>query len=514
MKTLLKLSLLATFCSLLSAAPVTWYLNNVTFTDGGRAFGSFTHDSAVPSAPFTNINVQTTPAPSTQSAASAVGGGNYTMVLVASPGSPLSFVSPGNGINVRRLQLLSTQTPLGGGNMTIPVAGNEGFCDVATCGDLVGAQTRSIASGQLVRASANAPVTWYLTATMDDGSQAVGSFDFDPATGTYSNVDVALTPGTTATTSARLRFSRALGNSPTAAIFQSDQNVQGGTRVFAIATPNSLAGATSMLLTPGANAAGSYQGTCPSGSAGTCQITAPINVVSGTLVAARPEGFMKVVSQIADGGGWQTGLILTNTSDAAAPYAIAFHKDDGTPFEVAGIGGFAAGTVQPGGTAFLTSTNPAALTQGSAIVMGGQNFSISTIFTWKNANAGGDQQGTVTGDAQGSVSFSVPFDNTGGSVGGFAITNTSPASVTVLVVAYDETGRVLLSDSSLTLPAFGHTAFNFQNRPGFSTLADKRGLLRVFAIHPGATPPYPGLNGLLLKFLPNGSFTTVAVTNQ
>jgi hypothetical protein len=232
------------------------------------------------------------------------------------------------------------------------------------------------------------------------------------------------------------------------------------------------------------------------------------------ITTIRPAGFTKVVSQIADGGGWQTSMIITNTTDTAAPYAVVFYKDDGTPFDVGGIGSFSAGTVQPGGSAFLTSTNPSVLTQGSAMLYGGQNFAISTIFTWKNANAGGDQQGTVTGDPQGSVSFSVPFDNTGGAVGGFAITNTSPASVTVQVVAYDEAGRIILVDSSITLPAHGHTAFNFQNRAGFSTLAGKRGLLRVFAIHPGATPPYPGLNGLLLRFLPNGSFTTIAVTNQ
>jgi hypothetical protein len=349
---------------------------------------------------------------------------------------------------------------------------------------------------------------------MDDGSQAVGSFDFDTATGTYANVDVAITGGTSLTTTARLRFSRPLGNSPTTATFQSDQNVQGGTRVFVMTSPVSLAGISVTALTPGAAGAGSYQGICPVGTPPSCQIGVPINVVSGMITTVKPTGFTKVVSQVADGGGWQTSMIITNTTDAAAPYAVVFAKDDGTPFDVGGIGNFAAGTVQPGGSAFLTSSNPSTLTQGSAVLMGGQNFAVSTIFTWKNANAGGDQQGTVTGDAQGAVSFSVPFDNTGGAVGGFAITSTSPSSVTVQVVAYDETGRIILVDSSLTLAAFGHTAFNFQNRAGFSTLADKRGLLRVFAIHPGATPPYPGLNGLLLKFLPNGSFTTIAVTNQ
>ncbi|MEP7363361.1 MAG: hypothetical protein ABI972_08910 [Acidobacteriota bacterium] len=514
MKTHLNLALLFASCSLLSAAPVTWYLNNVTFTDGGRAFGSFVYDSAVPAAPFSEINVQTTPAASTASGSSAIGGGLYSSVLVASTGQPLSFISSGNGISIRRLQLLSTQAPLGAGNLSVAVAGTEGFCDLASCTNLIGTQTRSIAAGQLVRGSTTTPATWYLTATMDDGSQAVGSFDFDTASGTYSNVDVAITGGTLLTANSRLLFSRPLGNSPTTATFQTDQNVQGGTRVFVLASPVSLASTNAIALTPGLGGAGSYQGVCPAGTPPSCQIAVPVNVVSGMITTIRPMGFTKVVSQIADGGGWLTSMIITNTTDSAAPYAVVFSKDDGTPFDVGGIGSFAAGTVQPGGSAFLTSTNPPTLTQGSARVLGGQNFAISTIFTWKNANVGGDQQGTATGDPQGNVSFSVPFDNTGGAVGGFAITNTSPASVMVEVVAYDETGRIILVDSSITLAAYGHTAFNFQNRAGFSTLAGKRGLLRVFAIHPGATPPYPGLNGLLLKFLPNGSFTTIAVTNQ
>lgn len=281
-----------------------------------------------------------------------------------------------------------------------------------------------------------------------------------------------------------------------------------------MAAQTSLVGSAGTLLVPGIGGGGSYQGTCPAATGPNCPVAVPQNVVFGSLIAVRPLGFTKVVSQIADGGGWQTGLIITNTSDSPAPYSVTFSMDDGTPFEVSGIGSFSAATIPPGGVSFLISSNPATLIQGSATLIGGNNFSVATIFTSKNANAGGDQQGSVAGDAQGAVSFSVPFDNTAGAIGGFALTNTSPSSVTVLAVAYDETGRVLLVDSSLTLAANGHTAFAFANRPGYSSLANKRGLLRVFAIHPGATPPYPRLNGLLLKFLPNGSFTTIAVNNQ
>lgn len=193
MNTILKFAIWAGTSSVLSAAPATWYLNNVTFTDGGRAVGSFAFDSVTST--FSAVNIQTTPGPSTTSASSAIGGGNYTSQFVPSPTSPLAFVSGGTATNVRRLQILSALGLLSSSGNSIAVSGTEGFCDVATCTNLVGSQSRSIATGQLVRASSGAPATWYLIATMDDGSQAIGSFDFDPASGTYSNVDVAVTGG-------------------------------------------------------------------------------------------------------------------------------------------------------------------------------------------------------------------------------------------------------------------------------------------------------------------------------
>src|SRR4051812_48360194 len=105
MNSIFRVITLAASSSILAAAPVTWYLNNVTFTDGGRAFGNFTYDSATGA--LTAVNIQTTPAPSTANAASAVGGGSYTRGF---PGpvfplpSAVVFQSGGISGNLRRLQ--------------------------------------------------------------------------------------------------------------------------------------------------------------------------------------------------------------------------------------------------------------------------------------------------------------------------------------------------------------------------------------------------------------------------
>ena len=57
---LLFLALLALFLSpAIHAAPVTWYLNGVTFSDGSRAVGSFVYDTVT--GLYTSIDITTTP---------------------------------------------------------------------------------------------------------------------------------------------------------------------------------------------------------------------------------------------------------------------------------------------------------------------------------------------------------------------------------------------------------------------------------------------------------------------
>ena len=115
------------------------------------------------------------------------------------------------------------------------------------------------------------------------------------------------------------------------------------------------------------------------------------------------------------------------------------------------------------------------------------------------------------------TSVSFPFDFTNGTIGGLALTNSNPTvGVRVLAVAFDENGTVLTNNTNITLPANGHTAFNFQNQAGYSTLAGKRGVLRLFSFANGvdAAPPFAGVNGLLLQFLPNLTNTSIQAVHQ
>ena len=57
------------------AAPVTWYLNGVTFSDGSRAVGSFVYDTVT--GLYTSIDITTTPG--NAAASGLVTGNHYTV---------------------------------------------------------------------------------------------------------------------------------------------------------------------------------------------------------------------------------------------------------------------------------------------------------------------------------------------------------------------------------------------------------------------------------------------------
>lgn len=498
---------LVLLCSgVVSAAPVKWYLSQVTFSDGGQAVGWFVYDAA--SGSLSSINIQTTPGAATTNAASAIAGGNYRFAFSIPPS--LSVLSGTVGESTTRILTLQPSAALtdAGGTVPLSFGSLEGLCNAACSGLQGGTPSRSIIGGALVAVATNAPKTWYLSGTFDDGGHLIGQIDVD-GSGAITSVDAATTAGTKLVGSARLLHNRT-GAAMPQPVLQSAAVAQGGSRVLQLAF-GSLAGDGSLPLVPGQT----VEGICPAGSPPACPLdnANPRTLLSGFATTVRPANYVRVISHIADGAGWQSGFIITNLTDRPVPYAVAFTQTDGTPLNVSGIGSFAAATLAPRGVAFLTSAGAGNLNTGWGRLIGGHNLSVTTTFIWKNANAGGDQQGSVPGDAEGDTSVAVPFDDTGGALSGVAVANTSPSPVKVLAVAYDEIGRILVVDSNIFLPGFGQTSFIFKDRPGFAALANRKGLLRLFAIH-GGQPPYTGLNALLLKFLPNGAFTTISVANQ
>jgi len=127
------------------AVPVTWFLQDVAFNDGGVATGSFVFDADT--ATFSDINVTTT-------SGSILTGETYDSVLPVSPGNS-SFLSFANsagvgdftGFDAIAIALSGTMTNAGG-LLAINIAGfaSESRCVDSDC-FAVANPFRSITSG-------------------------------------------------------------------------------------------------------------------------------------------------------------------------------------------------------------------------------------------------------------------------------------------------------------------------------------------------------------------------------
>jgi hypothetical protein len=77
----------------------------------------------------------------------------------------------------------------------------------------------------------------------------------------------------------------------------------------------------------------------------------------------------KILPQFAFGGGWQTVLYFTASTDADATFAVNFNSDTGSPLNVPAFGGtFAQVSIPAGGVAVLETPNSGPLSQGYALV--------------------------------------------------------------------------------------------------------------------------------------------------
>jgi hypothetical protein len=499
-----------------AADPVTWYLSNVTFSDGGRAVGSFTYNQNT--GVFSNVNIQSTPGTNVTLANAAGAGGNYRLEI---SGAALDFKNDVEFSSTsRRLRLLNLNN---GGSVPVTIGAQEGFCgDLTTCASTA-AGGRSITGGTLEALSSTGPKTWYLSVTFDDGGQAMGSFVFDSNTSTFSNVDISTSQSTQTTAFQRVRYQNVLANSTASAIrLVSALPVSIGTRILTLQTSpmpltNAAATTTRLFANPAtATRFAGVESTCTN-PACTSTSTLARTILSGTLTNVPPSNFHRILPHLADGGAgvpFRTELIITNITDTPATYALSFLDDAGAEYTVPGIARPVVATVPPRGVSFVRSngSTSAPLTQGSGRISGGDNFTVTALFTWIGAGNGIDQQGSVIAESQGTTAVTIPFDATAGAVVGLAVANPSLSPVTVVAVGYDSTGRIIMNDASLTMPAGGHEAFVFSaNR--YPQLMGQRGHIRLFALQ-GGSPPYPGINALALKFLPGNSFTTLGATNQ
>lgn len=213
-----------------------------------------------------------------------------------------------------------------------------------------------------------------------------------------------------------------------------------------------------------------------------------------------------IIPQIADGGGWQTTLVVGNTTSVPTTASIGFFQDIGSgatqnwspPFIESGSTQNLA--LPAGGTIFLHTTGTAAATTaGWAQVQSAAGVVAYAIFT-QQVPGRPNQDGTAAAAASGTRVL-MPYDNTNSFVTSMAIANTTSASESISV-GIQPTSGASSQPTPITLPANGHMAFTVPQQ--FSTTAGQSGMLE-FYVSGGS------FSILALRFNPTGSFTTAPV---
>jgi len=413
---------------------------------------------------FTQSSGGAAPASQTINLTGSAGSGNYTATT--------STVNGGAWLTV---------TPSGG---TLP-----GAINVSVNGANLAAGTYNgsigIASGDVNNSPITIPVSLTVTAA--------------GLTLTPTSINLTALPGATTAVSQQLAI--AAGGAVTA--FTATSGTTSGGNWLSI---SSTGGTTPANITVTANptglSAGIYNGSVTVNAPGVLNSpqTVPVTfVISTTPVAGR-----QLLSQIADGAGWKTTIILVNLDREPAPFTLKFYTGTGAALRLpieGSVGRLESleGIIPVGGSrTILTAGTDAALAQGWAELTSSRSISGLGVFR-QRVEGRPDQEAGVTATTP-TTRFVLPFDNTQGFVSSMALVNTNTTqSRATTVTPRDEAGTAL-TGNAVNLPPLGHNAFVMSDQ--FPSMTGRRGSAEFAS----AAPDFSALG---LRFNPSGAFTSL-----
>jgi Putative binding domain, N-terminal len=232
-----------------------------------------------------------------------------------------------------------------------------------------------------------------------------------------------------------------------------------------------------------------------------------------------------LAAQVADGGGWKTGITVLNGDSAASGPLLNFYRQDGQPLSLpltvlpatqggnpGSISGLQANIAASSSTAYATTDAANTTSQGWLSMAGGR--ALGGFATFRQHVAGRSDFEAATPMVRYPVgTFIVPFDNTlNNNTGedfdtGMALVNPSQTSATVSVTIRDENGKVVGSGTE-QLPPLGQTTFPINGRYGSP--------LRMRGVAEFSCPT--GVSGLALRFnytrvgnINGGAFTSLPI---
>jgi len=252
-------------------------------------------------------------------------------------------------------------------------------------------------------------------------------------------------------------------------------------------------GGSTTVAIPGAAGAGEYYIALALNTPGV-----PVTV---TLTVAERE-IVQLFSQIADGEGWKTSIILVNVGTQPAPFTLRFWAGDGTPLRLPFEGSpgrleVLQNTIPVGGSRTIETlgTDPT-LAQGWAQLE--TPATIGGLAVFRQRVAGRPDQEAAVPLGTTAPRFLLPFDNIDNFVTSMALVNTGPTAGGIPAAPRLEAGGSLNGDT-INLPSRGQTAFTLPQR--LPSSANRRGVVE-FTSGAGA------FAALGLRFHPAGAFTS------
>jgi hypothetical protein len=220
-------------------------------------------------------------------------------------------------------------------------------------------------------------------------------------------------------------------------------------------------------------------------------------------------GTTSTISQIADGGDWQTTIVLVNTGSGPAPVSLRFTQPGGTPWlmSVAGTDGVSEySDVIPAGGSRIIDTAGSALTlsQGWGQVITSGSVAGTAIFR-QRLSAVRDAEGAVPLSLSAIRQFVLPFDNTQGFVTAMALAGQDPFQSTSVMVTLRDQNGVVLGNEAVNLPPLGRSAFVLPSQ--FPETANAQGVAEFSSAN-------VDVSALGLRYNPIGSFTSMPPTGK
>jgi len=182
---------------------------------------------------------------------------------------------------------------------------------------------------------------------------------------------------------------------------------------------------------------------------------------------------VRILPQLAFGGGWYSALYFTNTTAAALSFSVNFLGDDGAPLTVPSAGGSSATvTLAARGTAMIEAPNTGPLSQG--YVTASLPYGITGYGIFRATNEGqGDQEAVVPLSGASATISTLIWDDTN-FVTAVAVVNPSSVANNITVTVRDSSGRII-GTSPVALAAMSKIAVALRDLPGLSVIAGSRG---------------------------------------